>query len=564
MRGIWSCCLVLAASFLGVETKSNLKRKLGSNHWDQVHEAIQAQKRDATECPQGYQLCPPSLKGGCCPADRSCGISSCYATTAAVQTACGIAGYSPCAIEDGGGCCPQSYSCFPNGCSPLPGVVFTETCGVNSYLCPASLGYGCCKNGMACGLNNCYSTDPTTFTLTETLTTTDATNRIHTITTTIVTATTPQPPTATATFLNAASTVSQMLITPPPIVKTKATGDSSSSGGLSKGAIGGIIAAAGIVLVGVIVATFFILRRLNQVMESNGNTKTPSGSRSKQRHEKPSYSSEIDAMSFDPLMIMGSDSTPSLRRPTHPVHPTAAYDPAQLGNHQVSPPLTTPFSPESIGVPFSPNDYQRGYRAVPNYDYSSTDPSPRHQPLQGYFDISPDLRDQNFQFGHISPPSPHNSSHHGRNMSDASDYSQQSAELDAGRDGSAGGASPTAATTIQRALSGLGLSRVLSRRKSSAGSVSSPGQPEWAPISPERLDHIPELTETTPTDTAEQYHDEHQHNEPGRDNQQDRHDENDERRGHHHGLSNAELRRMALESRPVRFKSGTSDGDLTS
>src|ERR1700709_137318 len=59
------------------------KRKLGSNKWDMIHEGIQGQKRDATSCPADYQLCPQSMNGGCCPSDRVCGTSSCFAAGAA-------------------------------------------------------------------------------------------------------------------------------------------------------------------------------------------------------------------------------------------------------------------------------------------------------------------------------------------------------------------------------------------------------------------------------------------------------------------------------------------------
>jgi len=79
-----------------------MKRKQGSNHWGEIHEAIQGQKRDATECPSDYQLCPQSLNGGCCPNDRACGASSCYLTSAAPATLCGITGYTACGIDVGG------------------------------------------------------------------------------------------------------------------------------------------------------------------------------------------------------------------------------------------------------------------------------------------------------------------------------------------------------------------------------------------------------------------------------------------------------------------------------
>lgn len=83
---------------------SLFKRKLGSVHWDEVHERIQGQKRDAEYCGVSYTSCPASLNGGCCPNDRICGLSSCLPGTAsaAVASACGQTGYIPCEAIDGG------------------------------------------------------------------------------------------------------------------------------------------------------------------------------------------------------------------------------------------------------------------------------------------------------------------------------------------------------------------------------------------------------------------------------------------------------------------------------
>jgi hypothetical protein len=86
----------------------NLVRKLGSNKWDVIHDAIQGRKRDATVCPSDYQLCPQSLNGGCCPNDRSCGTNSCYATTSAPALACGLVGYASCAMSLGGELSPNA------------------------------------------------------------------------------------------------------------------------------------------------------------------------------------------------------------------------------------------------------------------------------------------------------------------------------------------------------------------------------------------------------------------------------------------------------------------------
>ncbi len=84
------------------EGPSLVKRKLGSIHWDIIHNGIQGQKRDATSCPSDYNLCPQSMNGGCCPTDRVCGTSSCFPSSAAPASACGRSGYVACGIPEGG------------------------------------------------------------------------------------------------------------------------------------------------------------------------------------------------------------------------------------------------------------------------------------------------------------------------------------------------------------------------------------------------------------------------------------------------------------------------------
>ena len=90
------------------EPPSLVRRKLGSIKWDMIHDGIQGQKRDAASCPTDYNACPQSLKGGCCPSDRVCGISSCYAASAAPASACGKTGYIACGLDDGGELFPQT------------------------------------------------------------------------------------------------------------------------------------------------------------------------------------------------------------------------------------------------------------------------------------------------------------------------------------------------------------------------------------------------------------------------------------------------------------------------
>ncbi|ESZ90866.1 hypothetical protein SBOR_8758 [Sclerotinia borealis F-4128] len=436
-----------------------VKRKLGSNHWDKIHEVIQGRKRDASECPSDYQLCPKSMNGGCCPNNRSCGTSSCYLTSAASASACGVSGYTACGIDDGGGCCPNGYSCATDGCSASLGVSYSEACGASSYLCPASLNYGCCKNGMGCGLNDCYSTAISTFTLTETFTTTGSDLHPQTITSTLITASTPASPSVAANT-SKASAVPKLTPTATAIPKTEASsGSTSTSSGLTKPEIGGIIGVAAFILVFILIAAFCILSRLKKATKAYQEAKTRSGSSvpRSQRH-RPSYPSPSDmsSISFDPLQMSTSEMTRSVRNNSHPVTEPFSSE-RHDGPEVVTPPTFNPYSP------FSPHSYPnraqthaRGYYPVATSDsaYSQTssghrNPSveytpPLQQP-QSYFDIPPhpqselpDFRNQNLRHGHDVSPI-RRPSHHGRNWSDASDVSASSSsplvELDAGIDG---------------------------------------------------------------------------------------------------------------------------------
>jgi len=231
-----------------------MRRKLGSNKWDLIHEGIQGRKRDAASCPVDFQLCPESMSGGCCPSDRVCGTSSCFATSAAPVSACGKLGYIACGIDDGGGCCPSNYVCGRAGCTPLVGVSNTQTCGISSYLCPASLGFGCCKNGMGCGISSCYSTAIVTITLVQTTTTTDA-GVAQTLTSTLVTAITPQAPTA-LTSTGVSGAIPKATTSPETAAIPKTKPSQTSSGGLTKPQLGGIIGGALLLLIILIIATF--------------------------------------------------------------------------------------------------------------------------------------------------------------------------------------------------------------------------------------------------------------------------------------------------------------------
>jgi len=417
-----------------------------------------------------------------------------------------------------GGCCPESYICGSAGCTVPVGVSFSETCGVNSYLCPASLNYGCCKNGMGCGLNNCYSTEIVTYTLTDTITTSED-GHLQTLTTTIVTSAVPSAPTPLAT-----TSLSGVIpkvggpTTAPAIAKTKSSGD--SSGGLSKDEIGGIIGGAIVLLLVLLAASFFIIRRLKQVdkaiEEAIGST---SGGRSRlsQPTKQTSSTLDVDTMSIDPLIMAPSEMSESVYHSRHGSVPSQ-FSAVHSSHHEVeasSPPVfqTPYYSPGS--PPF--NNYNRGYTPVAVSDTSSSglqtgslESTPGFtQSPAGYFDIpanrNSDFRDQNMRFGHSPSTSfwPRRPSTHGRQWSQSSDVSAASSnmiELDASPDGDQ-------RSSIQRALQGLGMRLSMSRRKSSAPVpnvrrtsepvilTGGPGRPEWAGT-PAVLGHIAEAGES--------------------------------------------------------------------
>ncbi|RAL67671.1 hypothetical protein DID88_008415 [Monilinia fructigena] len=372
------------------------KRKLGSNHWDKIHEAIQGQKRDASECPIDYQLCPQSMNGGCCPNNRSCGASSCYLSSAASASACGVSGYTACGIDAGGGCCPNGYSCATDGCSASP-----------------------------------------------------------------VMASTPASPSVAANT-SKASAVPKLTPTATAIPKVEATsGSTPTNTGLTKPEIGGIIGGAAFILLVILIATFFILRRLKKVSKRY-EAKTASGSSGpRSRRHRPSYSSPSDmsSISFDPLQMSQSGMSYSVRNDSHPTTEPFSFN-RHDGPEGITPPTFNPYSPSS------PNRYNnsrarikaRGYYPVATSDsaYSQTssgrrnpsvESTPPLQQPQSYFDIPPhsypqselpDFRNQNLRHGHdVSPVL--RPSQHGRNWSDASDVSASSSsplvELDAGDDG---------------------------------------------------------------------------------------------------------------------------------
>ncbi|EPE33313.1 hypothetical protein GLAREA_06325 [Glarea lozoyensis ATCC 20868] len=479
------------------EAPSLFKRKIGSNRWDLIHEDIQGRKRDATQCPVDYQLCPDDVGGGCCPNDRVCGKESCLPTSAAPASACGKLGYTACALAEGGGCCPSDYVCGQAGCSPSAGVSYTQSCAASSYLCPASLNYGCCKSGMGCALNGCYTTSISTYTLLETVVTTDSNSKVQTVTNTRVTATTPVQPSGTAS--SDAGMIPKIASSAVAIAKVTATGTASPSTGLTKSQIGGIIGGSIAFLAIILIAATLILRRLNKVAQvaATRSQKSSSGPRSgpsRQRGPPPMAPRDVDAMSVDPLMMAPSEATSSVHglsyrsSPWGSAHEVEANSPPMFNN--------SPFTPQTPAH----SHYPRGYAPVSASEAGSanrnnsldTTPPSSINPNRGYFDLP-------IQSNRDSQVSPRRPSHHGRNWSNASDQSGVSqisdpAELDGDQDTSR-------RSSLSRALYGLGMGRMISgRRRSDPNTNTLTGGPQKkgeysSPASP-ALHHIPEAAES--------------------------------------------------------------------
>ena len=178
---------------------------------------------------------------------------------------------------------------------------------------------------MGCALNACYATTPTTYVYTQTITTTNAADQAVTETLTATTVATPTAPTGLPTD-NPSAYIPKFI--PSSVAKVTATeSPSSSSGGgsgLTGGAIGGIIAGALVLLLAVIVATFCIMRRVKRVehqitAESKDHQSSSSAGPNKKSStgrgpfgrllDKPT-TSEVDAMSFDPLMVGSGPASP--------------------------------------------------------------------------------------------------------------------------------------------------------------------------------------------------------------------------------------------------------------
>ncbi|KAI1439991.1 hypothetical protein F5Y02DRAFT_33027 [Annulohypoxylon stygium] len=267
------------------------------------YELLRHPKRDASCQQTGYSLCPASVNGGCCPEGYACAVSSCYATTGGPTSACGQDGYFNCPASAGpGGCCPTSYICVPGGCQPPVGSSVSVTCPASFFACTTSP-FGCCPNGMSCGSFTCYG-PPSTYLVSDTVTTT---NSIGDTITSVVTSTTVETPGTDATSASAPGLVPKLVASTVSKLPSIETGTSGGGDGLSSSQIGGIIGGAiGLLLVIVVIAGVIIwqLKRTEKASKAIAESKQESSS-GQPRSQKSGYEqttiSEVDGMDADTL-----------------------------------------------------------------------------------------------------------------------------------------------------------------------------------------------------------------------------------------------------------------------
>ncbi|KAL0940430.1 uncharacterized protein CTRU02_203193 [Colletotrichum truncatum] len=383
------CALGVGLSLLvRSSSAAEFRRHDGIHRLEKAHVTAFADlERRAPVCSPGYTGCPSSLNGGCCESGFACATDSCYATTRAPRTCGGHVGYYACEPVIGNGCCPEGYRCERgSNCVAVSGVVYSQSCPASYYLCPASLSYGCCRNGLGCAVSACYSTDPSTYIQTTTITTTDEATRVLTTTVTATTVITPSRP-STAPPANPtveADRPDQVVFKYYPSIIPKEqpiSDDDDSSDGLTTAQIAGIVAGGVGLLIIVLVAAWIIIRHLNKVVQavetSNRGTSTGTKSRPSVYQFKPTPS-EVDDMSVDPLMMS-----------PRPSHRRRDSETTTNTNNFASPDFTPPYR----GTPGTVGDYQ----PVPQGSGSDRHMSYDSAYNGGYFDVVSDRSHRNSQ-----------------------------------------------------------------------------------------------------------------------------------------------------------------------
>lgn len=197
---------------------------------------------------------------------------------------------------------------------------------------------------MGCGYSNCYSTDPSTYTVTSDVTTTDSAGATTTYVSTRTTTTTPS-----ATGTKATATALPKLVQ-STVAKVAAVETSTSSGvSLTQSQLGGIIAGVVIVFLAVVVAAFLVIRRLRKTARAVKESRHGSSAANQTATtSKPGYRTasvsviEVDSQyAADPLMASPRNRPPHLRARSDTsfdgIRPSPARSPG-LSSGQSTPP----------------------------------------------------------------------------------------------------------------------------------------------------------------------------------------------------------------------------------
>ncbi|KAI0834238.1 hypothetical protein F5Y06DRAFT_173768 [Hypoxylon sp. FL0890] len=311
MREFWDCsnCIgLMVLAILAPATVAAEDNEYQIHRLEKNHNLIRHPKRDASCQVSGYTVCPASVNGGCCPENYACAVSSCYATTAGPTSACGTEGYYNCPLTAGpGSCCPVGYICGRQ-CAPPAGITAPQSCPASYFGCTTSP-YGCCPNGMRCGSLTCYADSPTTFLVSDTVTTTNSAGNTITTVVTSTEVSTPGPD-PSVTSASAAGVPLLILSTVSKIaaVETGTSSDSSGDGGgLTGSQLGGIIGGAVALLVIIIVIAGVIvwrLKRTEKAAQAAAQSRQESSS-GQQRSQKSGFGkpsvSEVDGTDVDSI-----------------------------------------------------------------------------------------------------------------------------------------------------------------------------------------------------------------------------------------------------------------------
>lgn len=282
-----------------------------------------------------------------------------------------------------GGCCRVGTICRRGGrCDQPKDFSVPVQCPTNYFQCPSSLNFGCCRTGMGCAVSACYSTQPSTYVITRTLTTTNADDEVRTTVERETTVSTPSPPTVAPT-IDSGSEDDQFVMNkfyPQSVEKVDPIITPSENGGLTTVQIVGIVVGVVGLLIIVVIIAWIVIRHLNKVVavveSKQGTSKDSAGTRDRPpmgqyrlSGSKPTPS-EVDDMSIDPLMV--ASPRPTNRR--------FNSDSDSAGFGTASPPLGTP----------SPNNVSGGYQAVPTASHPRRSHDSSNNGAGGYFDARPD------------------------------------------------------------------------------------------------------------------------------------------------------------------------------